>query len=108
MFIACACFPYDTISIIFVLSIDQYNTQYNTQYGSGSAPATSTVVVQQPSAFVVGLQFRDTPIRINCQFCHADVITATHYEVGTLTWVMCFLVGIVGYVHLHNVLQNRM
>ncbi|XP_060603756.1 lipopolysaccharide-induced tumor necrosis factor-alpha factor homolog isoform X8 [Ruditapes philippinarum] len=65
--------------------------QYNTQYGQN----TSTVVVTQP-AYTVVQHFRESPVRIKCQFCQADVVTSTFYETGTLTWVACFVIAIVG------------
>ncbi|XP_045212812.2 LITAF domain-containing protein-like isoform X7 [Mercenaria mercenaria] len=65
--------------------------QYNTPYGQN----TSTVVVTQP-AYTVVQHFRESPVRIKCQFCQADVVTSTYYETGTLTWVACFVIAIVG------------
>ena len=71
----------------------QYNAQYGTQYGQ---PTTNTVILDQPALIVVGIQFRETPVRTECQHCHAEVITVTQYEEGTLTWLACFLIGIFG------------
>jgi len=77
---------------------------YNTQYGMGGPPQGqagfvgqqgSTVVVTQP-AYTVVQHFRESPVRIKCQFCSADIVTSTFYETGTLTWVACFIIAIVG------------
>ncbi|XP_052791283.1 LITAF domain-containing protein-like isoform X2 [Mya arenaria] len=66
----------------------QYGQQ---QYGQQG----TTVVVSQP-AYTVVQHFRESPVRIKCQFCQADVVTSTFYETGTLTWVACFVIAIVG------------
>jgi len=48
------------------------------------------VVMTQP---VTVLQmFRESPLRVTCQFCHADVVTSIYYENGTLVWLACFFI----------------
>lgn len=81
---------------------------YYCLFFSISAPAgghhhstTTSVTVVGPTApqAVLVQHFRDTPMRMNCPSCKADIITSTNYEVGTLTWVIAgviFLVGCVG------------
>nr|AEW43450.1 lipopolysaccharide-induced TNF-alpha factor [Solen grandis] len=69
----------------------QQPAQYNTPGQSGQ----TTVVLQQPTYPVIQ-HFRESPIRIKCQFCQADVVTSTYMETGTLTWVACFIIAIVG------------
>ncbi|XP_052264418.1 cell death-inducing p53-target protein 1 homolog isoform X3 [Dreissena polymorpha] len=64
---------------------------YPAQYGQQA----TTVVVAQP-AYTVVQHFRESPVRIKCQFCQADIVTSTYYETGTLTWVACFVIAIVG------------
>lgn len=61
----------------------------------GYSQQGTTVVVAQP-AYTVVQHFRESPVRIKCQFCQADVVTSTYYETGTLTWVACFVIAIVG------------
>ncbi|XP_052264426.1 LITAF domain-containing protein-like isoform X11 [Dreissena polymorpha] len=68
-----------------------YAPQYGAQYGQQA----TTVVVAQP-AYTVVQHFRESPVRIKCQFCQADIVTSTYYETGTLTWVACFVIAIVG------------
>ena len=77
---------YHALFLLFPLA--QYN---NPQPGM----APTTVVVQQP-AYTVVQHFRESPVRVKCQFCQADVVTSTYYETGTLTWVACFIIAIVG------------
>ena len=56
---------------------------------------TTTVVMSQPVVPIIQ-HFRESPVRMNCHFCHADIVTATFYETGTLTWIACFVIFIVG------------
>ncbi|XP_055875073.1 cell death-inducing p53-target protein 1-like [Biomphalaria glabrata] len=57
----------------------------------------NTVVVTQPQAPVVVVQtFNAVPVRTNCPHCHADIVTATHFESGTFTWVICIILCVVG------------
>ncbi|CAD5116043.1 DgyrCDS4977 [Dimorphilus gyrociliatus] len=46
-----------------------------------------TVVTTQPTAVLVH-QFREFPVQMNCTRCNAQILTATDYEVGALTWVL--------------------
>ncbi|XP_052264491.1 lipopolysaccharide-induced tumor necrosis factor-alpha factor homolog isoform X5 [Dreissena polymorpha] len=64
---------------------------YPAQYGQQA----TTVVVAQP-AYTVVQNFRESPVRIKCQFCQADIVTSTYYDTGTLTWIACFVIFIVG------------
>ena len=68
---------------------------FKAQYNPPPGNVGTTVVVSQP-AYAVVQHFRETPIRLKCQYCQADVVTATYYETGTLTWVACFIIAIVG------------
>jgi len=71
--------------------------QYGMQPAQYSQPGqqATTVVVTQP-AYSVVQHFRESPVRIKCQFCQADIVSSTYYETGTLTWVACFVIAIVG------------
>ncbi|KAH3866887.1 hypothetical protein DPMN_030010 [Dreissena polymorpha] len=65
--------------------------QYGAQYGQQA----TTVVVAQP-AYTVVQNFRESPVRIKCQFCQADIVTSTNYEIGILTVVACIVLACVG------------
>ena len=51
----------------------------------------ANVYVQPPQPILVQ-HFRDTPLRLRCQFCQAEVVTSTYYDNGTLTWLACFVI----------------
>lgn len=59
-------------------------------------PGQSTTVVMTQPAYQVIQHFRETPVRMKCHYCQADIVTATYYETGTLTWVACFIIAFVG------------
>ncbi|KAK7507369.1 hypothetical protein BaRGS_00001304 [Batillaria attramentaria] len=63
-------------------------------YGHQGGGAT-TVVVHQPTVAVVQ-SFRQVPVRTRCPACQAEITTSTHYEVGTLTWIICVIVCLIG------------
>lgn len=85
------------IKIPYFLSIIFFSLSY---LFSGYSQATSNVVVVQPG-FQLCQQFRETSVRITCPSCRADVLTSTHYEAGTFTWVACLIIAFVGYVFLY-------
>ncbi|CAD5113777.1 DgyrCDS2945 [Dimorphilus gyrociliatus] len=64
------------------------STTTNVTIQPGAMPATSMIVQH----------FRESPIRINCNFCKADVVTAINYETGTLTWVAAGVICLLGFV----------
>lgn len=65
--------------------------------GYGSQQSNPTVVVTgQPTVLIQ--QFREAPVRTHCQSCGADILTSTHYETGTMTWVVAGVMCIIGYV----------
>ncbi|XP_050394198.1 cell death-inducing p53-target protein 1 homolog isoform X2 [Patella vulgata] len=55
----------------------------------------TTVVVAQPTMAVVQ-QFRESPVHTRCPHCQAEIVTATHYETGTLSWIICVVLCLVG------------
>ncbi|XP_022318236.1 lipopolysaccharide-induced tumor necrosis factor-alpha factor homolog [Crassostrea virginica] len=68
--------------------------------GPGQPPppyggTTTTVYTHQPTHFNTIL-FREFPVAMQCQYCHASVTTSTRYESGTLTWVACFVIAFIG------------
>ncbi|XP_059160366.1 lipopolysaccharide-induced tumor necrosis factor-alpha factor homolog isoform X2 [Physella acuta] len=65
-----------------------YSTSANYTHGT-------TVVVAQPAITVIQT-FRDMPVHTNCPHCRAEIMTGTHYEVGTFTWVICCIMWLLG------------
>ncbi|XP_022341660.1 LITAF domain-containing protein-like [Crassostrea virginica] len=61
-----------------------------------SGQTTSAVVVTQQTPFVAVQLFRETPVRLKCQYCSSEVITSTSYETGTITWLACAITAFVG------------
>ncbi|XP_062610130.1 LITAF domain-containing protein-like [Saccostrea cucullata] len=60
-----------------------------------SAVGQTTVVVGQQPLVAVQL-FRESPVRVKCQYCSCDVLTGTSYETGTVTWLACAITAFVG------------
>ncbi|XP_059160356.1 cell death-inducing p53-target protein 1 homolog [Physella acuta] len=56
---------------------------------------TSTIVVAQPTVTLVQT-FNAVPVRCSCPHCRADIVTATRYETGTFTWIICVILCVVG------------
>ena len=40
--------------------------------------------------------FHEAPVRTVCPHCRADIVTATHYESGTFSWLICVILCLVG------------
>ena len=59
----------------------------------GLAPVS---VMTQPPPLAIVQRFRETPVRMICHYCNADVVTATYYEIGGITWLACFLLAVFG------------
>ena len=58
------------------------------------SPVEDVVVVQQPTAYPVGvLRFGRYPLQLKCPNCQADILTTTSTEVGTFAWCMCVLIA---------------
>ena len=59
--------------------------------------ATTTVIHHPPTQTVfVGLKFLENPTAMTCPYCQASIVTATAYENGTLTWIACGGVALMG------------
>ena len=69
--------------------------QYNQNQYSGQYSGQTAVVVTQPVVPVVQ-HFRESPVQMTCHFCHANIVTATEYEAGTMTWVACAIICLIG------------
>ncbi|XP_076446503.1 lipopolysaccharide-induced tumor necrosis factor-alpha factor homolog [Babylonia areolata] len=66
-----------------------------TQPGYQTGSTSATVVVNQPAVTVVQT-FTETPVRTQCPHCRADIITATTYDAGTFSWLICVILCLVG------------
>ena len=64
---------------------------YGPQPGYGQ-PAT-TVVVTQP---MMMMPMRDAPVNMTCPSCQNQIITSTSQETGTITWVACLVLCLIG------------
>jgi lipopolysaccharide-induced tumor necrosis factor-alpha factor len=41
-------------------------------------------------------QFGYQSVRTSCPHCHADIATTVEYESGTMTWLVCGIIVLVG------------
>lgn len=56
----------------------------------------TTTIVQPPTHVFVGMMFLENPVAMTCPFCQASIVTATQYTNGTLTWIACGGVALMG------------
>jgi len=56
----------------------------------------TTTIIQQPAQVFVGLRFLESPVAMTCPFCQASIVTSTVYTNGTLTWIACGGVALMG------------
>lgn len=69
--------------------------QYSTQ--PAYPTTTTTTIVQQPAAVVIApMGFHESPVAMTCPNCQASIVTATEYTTGTLTWLACLGLCIIG------------
>ncbi|XP_063428920.1 LITAF domain-containing protein-like [Mytilus trossulus] len=64
-------------------------------YTQTSHYSQNFVVVNQPGMMRCQ-SFLETPVRTTCPSCRAEILTSTHYETGTFTWVACLVIAFVG------------
>lgn len=81
-----------TLLVYFSLLIE--NFYKFVAYGAGQQQ--TTVVLTQPQNVLLRQTFREISVRLNCPKCNADIMTATTYEVGMLTWLACGGMCLVG------------
>ncbi|KAK7507370.1 hypothetical protein BaRGS_00001305 [Batillaria attramentaria] len=72
-----------------------YPPQHGAYPPPGQQSTTNTVVVTQPAMTIVQT-FRESPVRTICPHCRADIVTATQYESGTFSWIICVILCLVG------------
>jgi hypothetical protein len=83
----------------------QANSGYraaNPGYPSGANPAittttTRTVVQQQPPVMISPcFMYGELPVSMQCPTCHTQIITATEFAPGALSWLACCGLAAVG------------
>uniref|UniRef100_A0A0B7AKK4 LITAF domain-containing protein n=2 Tax=Arion vulgaris TaxID=1028688 RepID=A0A0B7AKK4_9EUPU len=74
---------------------NQPAVHYGQQPNQAGYSHGTTVVVAQPTVAFVQV-FRDSPVHTNCPHCRAEIVTATQFETGTFTWVICCVLWFVG------------
>lgn len=58
---------------------------------------TTTVVTTQPAMVpAVPMIFHEFPVSMQCPSCNCQIVTAVHYDVGTLAWVLCLIMCLFG------------
>ncbi|XP_033750577.1 LITAF domain-containing protein-like isoform X2 [Pecten maximus] len=62
----------------------------------GYQPAHQTVVVTTPG-YAQPLIFREGPVNMSCPFCQAQIVTTTTYVTGTLAWLICGILILLGF-----------
>ena len=70
---------------------------YQQQQPGYQAQVGATVIHQQPTqVYVGGLRFLENPTAMTCPYCQASIVTGTEYITGTLTWIACGGVALMG------------
>jgi len=62
---------------------------------SSHSGGQQTVIIHQPASSS-GHRFHDAPAPVTCPSCHAQVVTGVIYQSGTLTWIACAVLCLVG------------
>jgi hypothetical protein len=58
---------------------------------------TRTVVQQQPPVIInSGFMYGELPVSMQCPTCHTQIVTATDFEPGALSWLACCGLAAVG------------
>lgn len=70
---------------------------YPTQPGY-PATSTTTTIIQQPATQILAINFGEVPVAMTCLNCRASIVTATNFVTGTLTWLACLGLCVIGYV----------
>lgn len=59
---------------------------------------TTTTIIQQPTQVVAAISFGEAPVAMTCPNCRANIVTAINFVTGTLTWLVCLGLCVIGYV----------
>lgn len=63
----------------------------------GAHATHQTTIIQQPTAVVVGSAvYGESPVSMMCPYCSATIVTSVTYNPGTLTWLVCGGLILVG------------
>lgn len=67
-------------------------------YQTGPQQPPPVVVTTQPVPMYTNpaRMFRDVPVPVKCMYCSADIVTATSFETGMLTWLACGMILLIG------------
>ena len=58
---------------------------------------TRTVVQQQPPVIInSGFMYGELPVSMKCPTCQTQIVTATEYSPGALSWLACCGLAAVG------------
>ncbi|XP_046330073.1 lipopolysaccharide-induced tumor necrosis factor-alpha factor homolog [Haliotis rufescens] len=69
------------------------------QSGYNPGPSSygrTTVVVTQPSTMMYSGHMGPNAARVQCPYCHAQVVTSTTHQVGTCTWAAACIICLLG------------
>lgn len=70
---------------------------YAAQPGYPGTATTTTIIHQQPTAVAISaIGFGESPVAMSCPACKQSIVTATTYVTGTLTWLACLGLCVVG------------
>ncbi|XP_060063452.1 LITAF domain-containing protein-like [Ylistrum balloti] len=58
--------------------------------------AQHTVIVTNPGYAQPINIFRESPVSMACPFCNAQIVTSTSYVTGTLAWLLCGILILLG------------
>lgn len=62
----------------------------------GYPTTTTTTIIQQPTHVLTTVGFHESPVAMTCPNCRATIVTATSYVTGTLTWLACLGLCVIG------------
>ena len=65
-------------------------------YAPPGQQSQATVVVTQQPNVLLRQNFREVPVRVTCPSCSADIMTATQFEIGMLTWLAAGMICLFG------------
>lgn len=73
-----------------------YGQQPPPAYGQPQPGGQQAVTVVQTQPVILSQTFRETPVRMTCPSCHADIMSAMGYETGMLVWLLFGAMCILG------------
>ncbi|XP_068687660.1 LITAF domain-containing protein-like [Montipora capricornis] len=65
-------------------------------YGNQPGYTSTTTIIHQPTAVLAMANFHEIPVPMTCPNCRATIVTSTDYVTGTLTWLACLGLCVVG------------